>query len=54
LNYLLEILSKTPNWATLRRLSQAGLVCLPLPARKKLFSIREGLLLLARRPEAST
>ena len=51
LNYLLEILSKTPNWATVRHLSQAGLVCLPAPLRRRLFSIQEGLLLLARRPD---
>jgi hypothetical protein len=50
LNYLLEILARNRNWPMISRMAAAGLRCLPSAARGRLFSIREGLLLIARRP----
>lgn len=50
LNYILEVLKHSPRSPALHRLSKAGLRCVPRRLKAGLFSLPEGLLLIARRP----
>jgi len=54
MHYILEILARTPNSGLLRRASRAALAVLPRRVLTQIFSLPEGLLLIARRPVRSS
>ncbi len=50
LNYVLRVLLGVRNSETIARLAELGVRCLPAPVLSRPFRVREGLLLIGRRP----